>query len=83
LFQVDVVTGPRHDLHPHPRGAALESGRLVASSIYVWYASDFGAESMDVIRHMRRYAEPELHTMLSHMRHVSADRYDWALNEAQ
>lgn len=66
----------------HSRGAAIESGRLAASSIYVWYAADFGPEPVDVVRHMRKYASQEFYTALSHIRQVSLDRYDWALNEA-
>jgi hypothetical protein len=65
----------------HPRGATIESGRLVASSIYVWYAADFGPEPADVIRHLRKYARQDFYTALSHIRQVSADRYDWALND--
>jgi len=64
----------------HPRGVAIENGRLVASSIYVWYAADFGPEPADVVRHLRKYARPDLYTALAHIRQVSADRYDWALN---
>jgi hypothetical protein len=67
----------------HPRGAAIESGRLVASSIYVWFASDFGPTPADVVRHLRQYAQQDFYTALSHIRQVSADRYDWALNAAE
>ena len=67
----------------HPRGAAIESGRLVASSIYVWFASDFGPLPADVVRHLRSYARQDFYTALSHIRQVSADRYDWALNDAR
>ena len=66
----------------HPRGAAIESGRLVASSIYVWYATDFGPDPVDTVHHLRRYARPDFYTALSHIRQVSADHYDWALNDA-
>ena len=67
----------------HPRGAAIESGRLAASSIYVWFAEDFGPKPEDVVRHMRKYARQDFYTALSHIRQVSVDRYDWALNEAK
>jgi hypothetical protein len=65
----------------HPRGAAIESGRLAASSIYVWFAADFGPKPEDVVRHLRRYARQDFYTALSHIRQVTVDRYDWALNE--
>ena len=66
----------------HPRGAAIESGRLVASSIYVWFAADFGPEPADVVIHLRKFARQDFYTALSHIRRVSEDRYDWALNDA-
>ena len=66
----------------HPRGAAIEGGRLAASSIYVWFAEDFGPAPEDVVRHLRRYARPDFYTALAHIRQVSVDRYDWSLNDA-
>ena len=66
----------------HPRGAVIESGRLIVSSIYVWYASDFGPDADSVVQHMRQYAHQDFYSALSHIRQVSADRYDWALNDA-
>ena len=70
------------DFINHPRGAAIESGRLVASSIFVWYASDFGPTPADVITHLRKFARQDFYTALSHIRQVTIDRYDWALNDA-
>lgn len=67
----------------HPRGAAIESGRLVASSIYVWFGEDFGPKPEDVVRHLRQYARQDFYTALSHIRQVSVDRYDWSLNESK
>lgn len=67
----------------HPRGAAIESGRLAASSIYVWFGEDFGPKPEDVVRHLRQYARQDFYTALSHIRQVSVDRYDWALNESK
>ena len=66
----------------HKRGAAIEAGRLVTSSIYVWFASDFGPDSVDVVIHLRKFARQDFYTALSHIRRVSEDRYDWALNDA-
>jgi hypothetical protein len=67
----------------HPRGAAIERGRLAASSIYVWYEDDFGPTPSHVIQHLRQYARQDFYTALSHIRQVTVDRHDWALNEAE
>lgn len=66
----------------HPRAAVVEGEKLVVSSIYVWFAEDFGARREDVVRHLRRYARPELEAQLARFREAEADRYDWTLNEA-
>jgi hypothetical protein len=70
----------RHFIN-HPRGAAVADGRLTASSIYVWYAADFGGTEPGVIEHLKRYGRPELVAALAGIDRISADRYDWSLND--
>ena len=64
----------------HSRAVSIERGRLVVSSIYVWFQEDFGNSDKGVIEHLQRYANPELSDSLSNLRHIAADRYDWSLN---
>jgi hypothetical protein len=66
----------------NPRGAQLRDGRLVVSSIYKWYKEDFGNTDAGVIDHLQRYAESALSAQLREITRISADRYDWALNDA-
>ncbi len=66
----------------HRRGAAVEGGRLVVSSIYDWYQADFSGSERGVIEHLRRYARPPLAQALVGISTISATRYDWALNDA-
>jgi hypothetical protein len=65
----------------HPRGAAIDGGRLAVSSIYVWYQIDFGGTEAAVIEHLKRYARPDLAAALAEITHISEDGYDWALND--
>jgi hypothetical protein len=65
----------------HPRGAAPAGGKLIVSSIYVWYAADFGDTERGVIQHLKHYARPELAAALAGIERISGDRYDWALND--
>jgi hypothetical protein len=65
-----------------PRGAQVTGGRLVVSSIYVWYEADFGGSDRGVIEHLRRYARPPLAAALAGIDRISDDRYDWRLNDA-
>jgi hypothetical protein len=64
----------------HPRGARVENGRLTVSSIFHWYAEDFGGTDAAVIAYLRRYAEPPLATALDGVTRVAGHQYDWALN---
>ena len=66
----------------HPRGAAVNHGRLVVSSIYVWFQADFGGDDAGVIAHLHRYAEPALAAALSDVERIDDHAYDWALNAA-
>jgi hypothetical protein len=65
----------------HPRGAHLENGRLVLSSIYDWYQEDFGGNEAGVLLHLERYAEPGLAAALRDYEGRISYEYDWGLNE--
>ena len=65
----------------HPRGAAVENGRLIVSSIFSWYKVDFGGNDAGVIAHLKQYARADLAAALGGVNGISNDRYDWDLNE--
>ena len=65
-----------------PRGARIENGKLTVSSIYVWFAPDFGGTDAGVIDHLKKYAQPDLWTQLEKTDRISDNQYDWTLNEA-
>lgn len=67
----------------HPRAVTvLADGSLRVSSIYEWFKEDFGGNDAGVIAHLRRYAEPALTQRLRSTTRVSANAYDWALNQS-
>lgn len=67
----------------HPRGARVDNGKLVVSSIYVWFKSDFGGDDAGVIAHLKKYAEPALAKKLRGVDAIADDEYDWTLNDAK
>ena len=69
----------------HPRGATVEKGQLVVSSIYVWFREDFGGDDTGILAHLRRYAAPSKQADLARFKSLggNSDRYDWALNDAR
>lgn len=66
-----------------PRGALIEDGELVASSLYRWYQEDFGGSEAGVLEHLRRYAAPDLARALDGFSRIDDYRYDWRLNEVR
>jgi hypothetical protein len=66
-----------------PRGMRIKGGRLVVSSIYDWYKSDFGGSNAGVIAHLKSLATPERVRQLSVITRIDGYEYNWALNEAR
>jgi len=66
-----------------PRGARFEDGRLIVSSIYIWFGDDFGGGDAAVIEHLRRYAGAPLREMLRDKSAIDGHAYDWSLNGAR
>ena len=66
----------------HPRGASIDNGKLIVSSIYEWFQADFGGSDSGVIAHLKRYADADLKNRLGQFNRISDDRYDWTLNDS-
>ena len=65
----------------HPRGARIEGGRLIVSSLYAWYQEDFGGDDAGIIAHLKRYAAPPLAAALAGTDTIADHGYDWSLND--
>lgn len=73
-----------HDYINHPRGVTMLTGnRLRVSSIYKWFAEDFGGTDAGKIAHLRKYAGPKLAATLSANPVIAEDAYDWSLNDVK
>lgn len=64
----------------HPRGVAIQDGRLRVSSIYVWFQEDFGGDAQGLMEHWQEYAEPKLLDALGKYVGGLSHDYDWRLN---
>lgn len=67
----------------HPRGVRFDGDALVVSSIYHWFAKDFGAVDARVITHLATYADPALKTRLEATGRISRHDYDWSINDGK
>ena len=66
----------------HARGALFDSrGRLQLSSIFDWYAEDFGASENEVLITLSSYAPNELAEQLRAYEGKIDYDYDWQLND--
>ncbi|UCF99615.1 MAG: DUF547 domain-containing protein [Spirochaetaceae bacterium] len=75
-----LETGAREYIN-HQRGVSFQGNRLVVSSIYDWFQEDFEGSEEGVLRHLRRYAAPELAGKLEDYSGRISYQYDWSLNE--
>ena len=65
----------------HPRGVEfVDDDFIVISSIYSWYAADFGDTEKSVIKHLVTYADETLATRLRKFAGSVDYEYDWSLN---
>jgi hypothetical protein len=62
----------------HPRGVAVDNGRIRASKIYSWYAGDFGGKGR-LKDHWRSLAEPQKAARIASAS-ISGYDYDWSIN---
>ena len=63
----------------HPRGFDIHGKTVKASSIYDWFAADFGGTASAALDHARRYAAPPLQQKLAGITEISEYAYDWGL----
>ena len=77
-----LLEAAARDYINHPRGVSIDDDLLTVSSLYVWFAEDFGESDLDIIAHLRRYAEAELAEKLSSIAAIGGIAYDWKLNDA-
>jgi hypothetical protein len=65
-----------------PRGVLVNgNGDISVSSIYSWFAHDFGNSETGVINHLLKYAGDDLAASIRKSNDLSDTHYDWALNE--
>lgn len=64
----------------HARGASMTRDRLLLSSIYKWFQTDFGGSEESVVRHLHKYAMPELAERLKNFKGKVSYDYDWRIN---
>jgi hypothetical protein len=65
----------------HPRGVAPGRRGLVVSSLFAWFAADFGGWD-GVVPHLLEHAAPPLAAAIRATPFLDGFVYDWALNDA-
>ena len=65
----------------NPRGVRFDDDELIVSSLFKWYAEDFGQNQRQVIAHLKQYAQPPLRKQLDLADEIDEFFYDWSLND--
>jgi hypothetical protein len=80
-LEVDLESAARTFVN-HDRGVLVRpDGKLVVSSLYTWFIADFGGDEAGIIKHLRRYARPDLDARLAAGAVIAEDNYEWELND--
>jgi hypothetical protein len=66
----------------HPRGVTPGRRGLTVSSIYAWFAADFGGWD-GIVPHLIEHAAPPLAEAIRRAPFLDAFAYDWAVNDAR
>ena len=64
-----------------PRGVRFDGKDIIVSSLFDWYADDYGGSTSRILAHIRKYADPVLNDRLAGATSISDYEYDWALND--
>jgi hypothetical protein len=65
------------------RGVSVTDRGLVLSSIYDWFAADFGGSKQAVIDHFLKYADTGLAKQIRANPKIRSYDYDWSLNDTE
>lgn len=65
------------------QGLSFSGKTLVLSSIYTWFAADFGPDFLSVVKHLSTYAETGLRSRLNELTGSVRYEYDWSLNDVR
>ncbi len=65
----------------HGRGVRFEGDKLILSSLFDWYAGDFGNDTQKVLTSLSQYVPENIKQKLSTYNDDIDYEYDWGLNE--
>ncbi len=66
-----------------PRGIEFKGSRVVVSSLFKWYAEDFGGSLENIRAHIGKFAEPALAKKVAGVTKFDQYRYSWVLNDVR
>jgi len=64
----------------HPRGLELEGETLKLSTLFEWYASDFGSNQSEVLATLGKHTSEDITQALANFKGSPNYEYDWSLN---
>lgn len=64
----------------HPRGIDLQGESLTLSSLFDWYAEDFGSDLQDVLATLAKHTDEKTNIALAKFSGTPNYEYDWSVN---
>jgi len=64
----------------HPRGIDIQQGNLQISTLFKWYADDFGSNQSEVLATLGKHTSREVTELLMNFSDSPSYAYDWSLN---
>ena len=64
----------------HPRGISFEDDQLHLSTLFEWYADDFGDSQSSILSTLGKHTSPETLSALTNYSGKPVYNYDWGLN---
>ncbi len=75
----ELLETSKNEFLRHPRGVRVDGNRVILSSIFDWYRSDFAENKNTLLAYVRENTSDELRQAMQGLTRVSFD-YDWGLN---
>ena len=69
-----------NDYLTHPRGLQFQDDKLLLSTLFEWYADDFGDSQSSILATLGKHTSPETQSALAAYNGSPVYEYDWGLN---
>lgn len=78
----ELLNQAAHEFVNSLRAVHIIDGKLVTSKLYEWFREDFGDTDIEIIAHIKEFADPDLAHQLDGIDKISATTFNWHINDS-